>query len=293
MPFSLPAKKRSLGGSSAPSAPGATGAPGAPSAAPGQSSPGYVGFSRLLAVNQGGAQKMADRLAGQAQQKGQQASNQIQQAKSGFEGKVQAGTLTYQNPDTTHARKPGESFSAADYRTAGAMQTQAQRGYEGPKDWAAAGYDTNAMSTSAREAQEAAKALTTAGGRAAALRAQAGSQYTTGMGTIDAALSGAALGSRGRDLASLYGGLSQQLIDAQGAGGKAVQSATDASNAAAKQYAEQAARYQALGDNEKAEEERARQYQEEYYRRYPHLRPGSGATPMDPRIAPLIPGLYV
>lgn len=299
MPYSLAPKKRPLGGGGAPAAAGgASPGPGAsPAGQPaGGASPGYVNFSRLLAVNQGGAQRMADTLAGQVQQKGQEAASQIKGAQEGFQGKVQAGTLNYQAP--SFQRTQGADPSADLYRTAGALSAQAKQGYSGPKDWSAAGYDTVAMAGSAKAAQDAAKGLTTAGGRGAMLRAQARGPYTTGMSSLDAALSGAALGSRGADLASTYGNLSQQLADYQKAGGGAVDAATTASNAAASQYGAEAQRFQAMGDQAKQSEEDAKRYQDEMLRLAPWLAPGTlnpapsvvDGRPIDPRL--LVPGMY-
>lgn len=245
MPFTMPGKKRPLGGGSVPAADGA-GSADAP--APAQSAPGYVNFSRLLAINQGGAQKMADNLASTVQQKGSEASNQIQGANQGFQQQVKAGTLNFQRPWA-----PSQNESAANlYAQAGALSENGKKGYSGPKDWAGAGYDTVGLKGAASDASQAAKNLTTAGGRGSLLRAQAGGPYSAGMSTLDSALSGAALGSRGRDLSALYGGLSQQLMDYQAAGGKAVEGATAASNAAAQQYATEAERYRDLAGRREA-----------------------------------------
>jgi hypothetical protein len=296
MPYTMPGKKRPLGGGSVPSAPGggAT-SPAAPAGQP--AAPGYVNFSRLLAVNQGGAQKMADNLAGQVQQKGQAAAGQIESARAGFQGKVQGGALQYQAPN--HTSTPGGATSGDLYRTAGAMKEQAARGYSGPKDWAGAGYDVAGMASSAKSAQDSAKNLTTSGGRGAMLREGASGPYSAGMSALDAGLSGAALGNRGQELSQLYGGLSQQLVDYQRQGGDAVEAATTQSNDAARQYGEQAERFQTLGDQSKESEEQARRYREEYLRRNPRLAPGYHSTtkpitidgrPIDPRL--LTPGLY-
>lgn len=288
MAYSMPGKKRALGGGG--SAPAAPGAPAAGSTAPaGQAaSPGYVNFSRLLSVNQGGAQRMADSLASNAQQKGQAATSEIKSAKTGFEGKVAAGTQKFTAPGLAG------TTSKDIYATAGQLGAQSKVGYTGPKDWAGAGVDTVKLAGNAKDAAETAKGLTTAGGRGAQLRQQAGGPYSAGMSALDAGLSGAALGSRGRDLASLYGGLSQQLIDYQTQGGALVDSATTASNEAAQQAAAEAERYQKLGDATKQTEEDAARYEAEYRRRYPGFRPprqiSVDGRPVDPRL--LTPGLY-
>lgn len=297
MPYSMPGKKRALGGGgSAPAAPGAaTGASAggaAPSAKPAAAAPGYVNFSRLLAVNQGGAQRMADTLVSGAQQKGQAAQKQIDDAKAGFNAKVEAGTQKYAAPTT-----PGAT-SGDIYTQAGALSAKAKQGYAGPKDWSGAGYDTVKLAGTAKEASEAAKGLTTAGGRGAALRAQAGGPYSAGMSALDSGLSGAALGNRGQELVALYGGLSQRLIDYQKEGGAAVDAATAASNEAMAKYGADAEAYQRLGDTAKQNEEDAAAYQEAYWRRYPGLRPGARApspvgppsNTFNPRL--LTPGLY-
>lgn len=281
MPFTMPGKKRPIGGGSAPVS--SEGGSAAAPAAPQQSSPGYVNFSRLLAVNQGGAQRMADNLAGQVQQKGSEAQSQIQGARQGFQGQVQAGTQHFTAP----AAGAGGTNSASLYAQAGALSAQAKNGYSGPKDWGAAGYDTVAMSGKAKDAQQAAQGLTTAGGRGAMLREQAGGPYSAGMSALDASLSGAALGSRGKDLSALYGNLSQQLVDYQKEGGAAVDAATTESNAASQQYTDEARRYQTLGEQAQSSEEAAKAYQEEMRRRYPR-----GNTGGDPRLSPFIPGLY-
>lgn len=236
MAYSMPAaRKRSMGGGG--STPSPTGAPGASAgAAPaGQpSDPGYVNFSRLLAVNQGGAQRMADKLATNAQQKGQQATGAIDTAKAGVDQKVQAGTLSYEK---AAPQALGNGADPSAYREAGRISgVRAAQGYTGPKDWTAAGYDETALSKQAREASDAAKGLTTAGGRGAELRKMAGGPYSAGMSALDAGLSGAALGDRGQSLAATYGGLSQKLIDYQTATGSAIKAATASSQDAAAKY---------------------------------------------------------
>lgn len=249
MPFTTPQKKRAAGGTAPGAGPGVDGtaAPVAPS------TPGFVDFGRILAANQPGAQRMAQGLTGKAEQAGQQASAAIDSARTGFQGKVQSGTLQYQ--PTTLQRTSGPA-SADLYRTAGAMQSQASRGYAGPKDWSAAGYDTAALATQAAKAQDTAKRLTSAGGRGAMLRETAGGSYSTGMSTLDSALAGAAMGNRGSELAELYGNLSQRLIDYQKQGGEAVGQATTTSNEAAQRYAEEAERFQTLGEDAEAQEQR-------------------------------------
>lgn len=252
MPNAMPQRKRIAGGGSAPVTAGAaaTSTP-APAAAPTQASPGYVNFSRLLAVNQGGAQRMANNLAGKVQQQGQQAQGAIQGAQQGFQGQVQAGTLQHQEV----ARPSNTANSQSLYAQAGALAENAKKGYSGPKDWKAAGYDTTALSSQAKGAQDAAHNLTTAGGRGALLREGVQGPYSAGMSTLDAALSGAALGSRGRDLSALYGGLSQQLVDAQRQGDTLVGKATEDSAAAAAQYGQDADLIRGLGDRALASEQ--------------------------------------
>lgn len=264
----------------------------------GQSSPGYVSFSRILDANRPGAKRMADTLTQSAEQKGQQASAAMAEANAGFGQKVQQGILQYQAPDTKSLTAPGGGTSSNLYAQAGALQAQAGRGYEGPKDWGAAGYNTAGMASQAAAAQQAAQGLTSMGGRAAQLREGVRGPYGAGMSSLDAALSGAAMGNRGQELASLYGGLSQQLADYQKQAGEAVTAATTASDAAAKQYAEEAQRFQRLGDSAKQSEEEAARYQEEMRRRNEGLRPGApaprpitvGGHTFDPRL--LTPGLY-
>jgi hypothetical protein len=228
-----------------------------------------VNFSRLLTVNQGGAQRMADSLANNAQQKGQQAAGNIASASASVGQKVAAGTNTYEKaaPQALGNGSDPNAFREAG-RLSGVRSTQ---GYTGPKDWAGAGVDTGALSTQAREASEAAKGLTTAGGRGAQLRQQAGGPYSAGMSALDAGLSGAALGSRGRDLASLYGGLSQQLIDARAATDTAVGAATTASQEASGKYAADQVEFNTQADQlaaqqeaQAAEAERIRQNQATY-----------------------------
>src|ERR1041384_5617945 len=152
MPFTMPGKKRPVGGSVAPSSGSGPSSAAAPAPSGQQSSPGYVNFSRLLSVNQGGAQRMADNLAGQVQQKGSEAQSQIQGARQNFQNQVQAGTQRYTAP----AAGSGGTTSASLYAQAGALSAQAKNGYSGPKDWTAAGYDTVAMAGKAKEAQQAA-----------------------------------------------------------------------------------------------------------------------------------------
>jgi hypothetical protein len=200
----------------------------------GQASPGYVSYSRILDANRPGAKRMADQLAGNVQQQGQQAQQSIQQAGQQFSDKVKGGTLSYSNP--LNVGRGAAAAQGGGYAQAGAqvgLQANAtNREYKGPKDWAGAGIDTGALSTQAARAGDAAQGLTSMGGRAAQLREQARGPYSAGMSTLDAALAGSGLGGRGQDLASMYGNLSQQLIDRQTAGGKEVAGAIEASNAA-------------------------------------------------------------
>lgn len=301
MPFTSPIKRRVSGGGSAPSAgssgSGGTGdAGGAPSG--GGATPGYVDFSRILSANRAGAQGMASQLAGRVQQAGQQASGAVEDAGKKFQGQVQAGTQSY-TPTAYTPGPAGGPQSGNLYAAAGAASAQAGRSYTGPKDWQGAGIDTGALTTQAREAGDAARNLATAGGRGALLREQARGPYSAGMSTLDSALAGAALGSRDDELAAQYGNLSQRLQELQAQGGQQVQQATTASEAAAKQAQEEADRYQALGDQAKATEDDAAQYQQNFWRYYQRLAPGylrtsrpvsGGGASFDPSL--LNPGLY-
>jgi hypothetical protein len=200
----------------------------------GQSSPGYVGYSRILDANRPGAKRMADQLAGNVQQQGQQAQQSIQQAGQQFSDKVKAGTLSYSNP--LNVTRGTAAAQGQGYAQAGAMlgpQANAtNREYKGPKDWAGAGINTTQLAQQASSAGDAAQGLTSMGGRAAQLREQSRGPYSAGMSTLDAALAGSGLGGRGQDLAAMYGNLSQQLIDRQAGVGKEVGAAIDTSNAA-------------------------------------------------------------
>jgi len=270
-------KKRALGGgASSGGDPGVSVGPGAgASAAPGatggaqpgnQSSPGYVNFSRILDLNRGAAQGMADKLVGQVQKQGADASSAVQGANTGFGEKVAAGTQSYSPGIQARSWDPNNpEVSSKDlYAQAGAMAAKAKQGYAGPADWNAAGYDTKALSKQAQEAQDAANNLNTAGGRAALLRQGATGTYTAGGASLDAALSGAALGNRGAELSKQYGNLSQQLVDYQAAGGKAVTAAQATSADAARQYdAAAASILQRAQGTESIEQKNAARQQEE------------------------------
>lgn len=202
----------------------------------GQSSPGFVSFSRILDANRPGATRMADQLAGSVQQQGQQVTQAIQQTGQDFSKKVKAGTITPYTSSYNITRGTAMAGGGG-YGQAGAASVGIQAGpnakeYQGPKDWAGAGYDVAGLTSQAIKAGDAAKGLTTMGGRAAQLKEMAGGPYSAGMGTLDAALSGAALGSRGRDLSAMYGNLSQQLADMRVAGDKEVAGAITASDQA-------------------------------------------------------------
>lgn len=200
----------------------------------GQASPGYVSYSRILDANRPGAKRMADQLAGGVEQQGQQVQQAIQQAGQDFTNKVKAGTLTYSNPLTT-TRGPAMAGGGGYAQAGAAVGQQANathREYQGPKDWEAAGINTQGLAQQAARAGDAARILTSMGGRAAQLRQQVKGPYSAGMSTLDAALAGSGLGGRVQDLADMYGNLSQQLMDRQTAGNKEVQAAQDASNAA-------------------------------------------------------------
>jgi hypothetical protein len=251
MPFTSPLKRRVSGGGTAPAAgssgSGGTGDTGA-APAPGGATPGYVDFSRILSANRAGAQGMASQLAGRVQQQGQQAAGAISTAQQGFENKVKQGTLTHQ-PSYNVTRGPamaGGAGASNPYFQAGQQAGPGLMGYQGPKDWQGAGIDTQALERQSREAGDAAKNLTTQGGRGAMLREQARGPYTAGMSTLDSALAGAALGSRDEDLAAQYGSLSQRLADARAASGKSVDAATAASNQAAQGFKDDQAMWDRL-----------------------------------------------
>lgn len=208
----------------------------------GQASPGYVSYSRILDANRPGAKRMADQLAGSVQQQGQQAQQAIQQAGQQFTDKVKGGTLSYQpigsiNRGTAMAQGGGYAQAGA---MAGLQAGPNRKEYQGPKDWAAAGINTQALAQQASSAGDAAQGLTSMGGRAAQLRQMvgAGAGYGSGMATLDAALAGSGLGGRGQELAALYGGLSQQLIDRRAAGDKEVEAAISASDDAVRRMEE-------------------------------------------------------
>lgn len=211
----------------------------------GQVAPGYVPYSRILDANRPGAKRMADQLAGNVQQQGQQAQGAIQQAGQQFTDKVKAGTLTYSNP--LNSTRGTAAAAGQGYAQAGAaigQQANAnRREYQGPKDWAGAGINTQGLATQAAQAGAAAQGLTSMGGRAAQLRQQARGPYGAGMSSLDAALAGSGLGGRGQELSSMYGNLSQQLIDRQAASGREVQGAQGASNAAYGAYEADVARW--------------------------------------------------
>lgn len=210
----------------------------APQRSQGQSSPGYVGYSRILDANRPGAKRMADQLAGTVQQQGQQAQGAIQQAGQQFSDKVKGGTLSYQ-PSYNVTRGPAMAGGGGFAQAGAAMGMQAGPGrmeYQGPKDWAAAGINATQLAQQASSAGDAAQGLTSMGGRAAQLRGQVQGPYSAGMSTLDAALAGSGLGGRGRELAAMYGNLSQQLIDRRAAGGKEVEAAIGASDRAAAGY---------------------------------------------------------
>jgi hypothetical protein len=208
----------------------------------GQSSPGYVGYSRILDANRPGAKRMADQLAGNVQQQGQQAQGAIQQAGQQFSNKVKGGTLSYQ--PSYNVTRGAAAAGGGGYAQAGAalgMQANATRKeYQGPKDWEGAGINTVQLAQQASRAGDAAQGLTSMGGRAAQLRAHAQGAYGAGMSALDAALAGSGLGTRGQDLAAMYGNLSQQLIDRRTASEGQVRGAISASDQAAKDYQSEA-----------------------------------------------------
>lgn len=198
----------------------------------GQSSPGYVGFSRILDANRPGAKRMADQLAQGVQEKGQQTQQAIQGAAQDFEKQVKAGTLSYQPIGSIN--RGASAAQGGGYAQAGAaLGPQAnpnRREYVGPKDYAGAGINTAALTDQATRASDAAKGLTSMGGRAAQLRAGVSGPYGAGMSTLDAALSGAALGARGQELSAMYGNLNDQLTQARAHGDTLVTGAQAASN---------------------------------------------------------------
>lgn len=202
----------------------------------GQSSPGYVGFSRILDANRPGAKRMADKLAQGVQEKGQQTQQAIQGAAQDFEKQVKAGTLSYQPIGSIN--RGASAAQGGGYAQAGAaLGPQAnpnRREYVGPKDYAGAGINTAALTDQATRAGDAARGLTSMGGRASQLRAGVSGPYGAGMSTLDAALSGAALGGRGQEISAMYGNLNDQLTQARARGDALVTGAQASSNAAVK-----------------------------------------------------------
>jgi hypothetical protein len=198
--------------------------------------PGFVNFSRILDANRPGAQRMADQLAGQVQQQGDKVEKDIAGAEQTFGQQVQQGTNTYNG-----GMGPGSANATGDqFRAAGAAAAGAAVGYKGPKDWKGAGINTEALSTGAVQAGDAARQLTSAGGRAALLGQGRAGPYGAGMSALDSALSGAALGGRAQQLATQYGGLSDKLAQAQRAGGQQVEQAVTASGKADELYQQNA-----------------------------------------------------
>lgn len=201
-------RKRPLGGASgtapgaAPAAP-ASGSSPAPAAQPQKQGTGFVNLSSILAANRGAAQQMGNALASGVASQGQQVEQGIQQAAGQFSRGVSSGT-------------PG--FNEALGTDRQAIQAGTRATYTGPRTWEEAGVtaeQNGKLTTDANRAQDAARALTTQGGRAALLRQQSPG-LTAGGASMDAFLAGAGGGQALRETGARYANLSQILADARG-----------------------------------------------------------------------------
>lgn len=190
---------------------------GTPKSPPGVGT-GFVGFDRYFQANRQGAQQMADRVAGGVQQQAQQAQQAIKGAQDTFAKKAQQDALTY-DPNANWAD----------------VEARADSGdYAGPKTWKDAGVDVAGVSDKVVAAQGQVANLGTTGGRAALLRESYRSgPSTSGGSALDAALMGQAGGQRFAELQGYYGGIGQELKDAQ-AGTTAIYDAASAEHAQAR-----------------------------------------------------------
>lgn len=223
-------RKRPLGGTAGPS-PGAaasaptSGASPAPAAQTARAAgTGFVNLSDILAANRTGAQQMGQALTQQVGQQGAQVQQDITNASNTFQNAVRAGTPTYSQP-TSYA----------------GTQAGAGKGYSGPTTWADAGItsaQTDGLVTQANEAQDAAQALGTQGGRAALLRERSPG-LTAGGASLDAFLAGAGGGPALQQTAQRYANLSDVLAQARGGAPAAVAEAERQASATQQRYRDQ------------------------------------------------------
>lgn len=253
-------RKRALGGgaatstsaqaqpAAAPQQPQKAQAPAQPPATPQaaqQQTPGtgFVNLQRVLQANRAGSQQLGQQLGQRVQQQGQQAQQAIQAGQGAYTAALAAKADAYRynpaadatlNQSITDDMRGDARLTLLQQQNNRALEL-ADRDFVAPKDWDAAGVDTAALSKQAIAAEDSAKALGTAGGRAALLR-ETNPNLTAGGASLDAFLAGAGMGNAAQESVASFGSLSDMLKAGREAGQAGYKQAVTESEATDKQY---------------------------------------------------------
>lgn len=264
-----------------PSAPGGGATPTGPAQAsqsPAQVGTGFVNLSQVLAANRQGAQQMGQGLVNSATSKAQSVQADTNAAKNTYaqagqaavlqydpnkvQGAYNQATAAYRNQPTRPERPQGYGYTEdpeykayVDSATPGIAEGKAlaETKYTGPKTWEDAGVDVAGLTKRATEAVDETAALGTAGGRQALLSRQVAGPYSAGNKALDSALLTSAIGGEGAQVAQQYANLSDVLAKARGEASTSYEANAAKTAEAAGKYGTDAAKLEALQQQNKAQ----------------------------------------
>lgn len=256
---------------------GATAAgPAQASQNPAQAGTGFVNLSQVLAANRPAAQQMGQNLVNSATSKAQSVQADTNAAKNTYAQAGQAAVLQYDptkvsggynqavaNYNATRPQRPQgygytedpEYKAYVDSAAPGIAEGKAlaETKYTGPKTWEDAGVDVAGLTSRATEAVDETSALGTAGGRQTLLSKQVTGPYSAGNKALDSALLTSAIGGQGAQVAQQYANLSDVLAKARGEASTAYEANAAATADAASKYGTDAAKLEALQQQNKAQ----------------------------------------
>jgi hypothetical protein len=239
---------------------------------------GFVNLSQVLAANRQGAQQMGQGLVNSATSKAQAVQADTNAAKNTYaqagqaavlqydpnkvQGAYNQATADYRNQATRPQRPQGYGYTEdpeykayVDSANAGIATGKqlAETKYTGPKTWEDAGVDVAGLTQRATEAVDETAALGTAGGRQALLSRQVAGPYSAGNKALDSALLTSAIGGEGAQVAQQYANLSDVLAKARGEASAAYEANAAKTAEAAGKYGTDAAKLEALQQQNKAQ----------------------------------------
>lgn len=222
---------------------------------------GFINLADWSRANEGAANSLAGKLAGDVQRQGQDAQRGVGTLSRAFGEGADDATLRYEDP---------EGLERADYLS--------REGYNGPRSLSDVG-DFDAVLNRADAAERAASRVGDYYGRQAQLQGLYGQTgaYTPGQQRLDSALAGVAGASRFADLQSQWGNLYGQAQQADREA-RAYAGERDAiSTASAQRYGQDAERYrtqQRQAEAERIERETADDLAAEERQRRERRQPG-------------------